>query len=61
MELFRVDVDFDGLTGLPLFDLQLILREPVLTLQQKGIVSANPACIDPVDWLVGASSWLRAR
>lgn len=32
MELFRVDVDFDGLTGLPVFDLQLILRESVLTV-----------------------------
>lgn len=51
MELFRVDVDFDGLTGLPVFDLQVILREPVLTLQQKVLVSANLACIAPVDWL----------
>lgn len=61
LELFRVDVDFDGLTGLPVFDLQPILHEPVLTLQQKAIVSANLACIRPVDWLAGVSSWLQAR
>lgn len=54
-------MDFDGLTGLPVLDLQLVLREPVLTLEQKAIVSANLACIAPVDCLAGVSSWLQAR